>query len=111
LDAVTKKKRVGYKVMYPRGENHVQGLYYGTPIQIGKWVKDRKHRAITVFSYGFHYPTGFHVYNNMEDPKETDIYIGSALYRVQMRKVVASGHQFGRPVTVCREIFIEKEVI
>jgi hypothetical protein len=122
VDKKTKKVEEGWKIfkkdMRPQYfQDRIMNMHsaFITPVPVGKWVQDFQD-IILVSGCGVEYQTGFHFYFN-KDIAITEMSNGDMLRKVKVRKVVATGVEYGfissiSYVGVAREIFvIEEEVL
>lgn len=103
------RKFVGYKVLYSEGD----GIYFNQPL--GQWVRAINHTEIQGDDMQrTSYPSGFHVFRNIEDARNWRSMRSERIYKVYYRHVVATGKQYNANVgltDVALEIFVHPEPV
>jgi len=114
-DPPLEEERTGWKVFARGGYPVITGLRREVPTRV--WVDEHGYRirarleAIRITN-DVSYPTGWHVFTNLDGAKALHAQLQSAwnpcpIHRVRYRRIVAEGLQGSRRVDVAKEIYLE----
>jgi len=116
IDKEPKKWRVGYKA-FSVSKHFIYSIHFGHTMLInngrgdfpvGKWFKDENISEIESAYPPYHkYKSGFHFYRHKKDAERLEYGLRLRVKKIRVRRIVATGEQYGVPAGVAREIFIE----